>query len=61
MKYDMLLLRYGEITLKGKNRGRFENAVISHIRSVLKDFPKAKIRKEYGRLYVELNGEDRNS
>lgn len=58
MKYDMLLLRYGEITLKGKNRGRFENAVISHIRSVLKDFPKAKIRKEYGRLYVELNGEE---
>ncbi|MGG4342726.1 tRNA uracil 4-sulfurtransferase ThiI [Paenibacillus lautus] len=57
MTYDKLLLRFGEFTLKGKNRNRFERSVLNHIRSVLKPFPEAKIVKEYGRLYVELNGE----
>lgn len=57
MTYDMLLLRFGEFTLKGKNRNRFEKSVLHHIRSVLKPYPGAKILKEYGRLYVELNGE----
>ncbi len=55
--YDMLLLRFGEITLKGKNRNRFEKSVLNHVRSVIRPFPKAKILKEYGRMYVELNGE----
>jgi len=57
MTYDMLLLRFGEFTLKGKNRSRFEKSVVNHIRRVLKPFPNAVIVKEYGRMYVELNGE----
>ncbi|ANA81649.1 tRNA 4-thiouridine(8) synthase ThiI [Paenibacillus glucanolyticus] len=57
MTYDMLLLRFGEFTLKGKNRNRFEKSVLNHIRNVLKPYPGAKILKEYGRLYIELNGE----
>lgn len=57
MTYDKLLLRFGEFTLKGKNRNRFERSVLNHIRSVLTPYPGAKIIKEYGRLYVELNGE----
>lgn len=57
INYDMLLLRFGEFTLKGKNRNRFEKSVLMHVRSLLKPYPKAKIIKEYGRIYVELNGE----
>lgn len=55
--YDMLLLRFGEFTLKGRNRNRFEKSMFNHVRSVIRPFPKAKILKEYGRMYVELNGE----
>ena len=55
--YDMLLLRFGEFTLKGKNRSRFEKSVLMHVRALLKAFPKAKILKEYGRIYIDLNGE----
>lgn len=55
--YDMLLLRFGEFTLKGKNRSRFEKRVLTHIKWLLKSFPKAGVIKEYGRLYIELNGE----
>ncbi|BFH61450.1 tRNA uracil 4-sulfurtransferase ThiI [Paenibacillus azoreducens] len=58
MKYDMLMIRYGELTLKGKNRGRFERTVLKHVESVLSSFPAAQTQTEYGRLYIMLNGED---
>ncbi|SET64911.1 tRNA uracil 4-sulfurtransferase ThiI [Paenibacillus sp. NFR01] len=54
---DMLLLRFGEFTLKGKNRARFEKTVLRHVKELLKPYSRAVISKEYGRLYVELNGE----
>ncbi|MBU5674742.1 tRNA uracil 4-sulfurtransferase ThiI [Paenibacillus brevis] len=57
MAYDMLLLRFGEITIKGKNRSRFEKAALSHVKVLLKEYPAVKIIREYGRIYVVLNGE----
>ena len=57
MNYDLLLLRFGEFTLKGKNRARFEKAVLRHVRALLQAFPKAVIQREFGRLYIVLNGE----
>ncbi|MGW9528844.1 tRNA uracil 4-sulfurtransferase ThiI [Paenibacillus terrae] len=57
MHYDMLLLRFGEFTLKGKNRARFEKAVLNHVKLLLKPFPGASLRKEFGRIYVVLGGE----
>ncbi|MFM9280707.1 tRNA uracil 4-sulfurtransferase ThiI [Paenibacillus jiagnxiensis] len=57
MNYDMLLLRFGEFTLKGRNRGRFERAAVSQVRALLQSYPKVKLNHEFGRLYVVLNGE----
>lgn len=57
MHYDMLLLRFGEFTLKGKNRTRFEKAVLNHVKLLLKPFPGASLQKEFGRIYVVLQGE----
>ncbi|MGF7046123.1 thiamine biosynthesis protein ThiI [Paenibacillus sp. DS2015] len=57
MNYDVLLLRFGEFILKGKNRRRFEKSVYLHVKSVLTPFPKAQLRSEFGRIYVHLNGE----
>ncbi|WP_051459395.1 tRNA uracil 4-sulfurtransferase ThiI [Paenibacillus zanthoxyli] len=54
---DMLLLRFGEFTLKGKNRTRFEKTMLRHVREIVKPYSKARLLKEYGRIYVELNGE----
>ncbi|MEK4437345.1 tRNA uracil 4-sulfurtransferase ThiI [Paenibacillus sp. FSL K6-2862] len=56
MKYDMLLLRFGEFMLKGKNRARFEKTIITQVRALLKPYPGASLRKEFGRLYVDLGG-----
>jgi thiamine biosynthesis protein ThiI len=57
MTYDMLILRFGEFILKGKNRRRFEKSVFRHVESVLTPFPLVQLRSEYGRIYVHLNGE----
>lgn len=54
---DMLLLRFGEFTLKGKNRARFEKTVFRHVKELVKPYPKAALSKEFGRIYVTLNGE----
>lgn len=43
--------------LKGKNRARFEKTIITQVRSLLKPHPGASLRKEFGRLYVDLGGE----
>ncbi len=53
--YHMLLVRYGEISLKGKNRRRFEDALIRQMKRTLGDIPYGGIRKTFGRMYVEVS------
>ncbi|PTX65012.1 thiamine biosynthesis protein ThiI [Melghirimyces profundicolus] len=54
---DLLLIRYGELALKGKNRSDFENRLTENIREKLKPFPGVKVKKTFGRVLVELNGQ----
>lgn len=49
----LVLIRYGEISLKGKNRPVFENRLVSNIRRALADLGRPKISKLRGRLIVE--------
>ncbi|TRY27186.1 tRNA 4-thiouridine(8) synthase ThiI [Brevibacillus sp. LEMMJ03] len=58
MKYDVILIRYGELALKGRNRDLFEEALVQSVKSVLRPFANIKVRRNYGRMYVELHGED---
>ncbi|GAB7388932.1 tRNA 4-thiouridine(8) synthase ThiI [Bacillaceae bacterium] len=57
MRYSHILLRYGELALKGKNRNQFENRLRDNVQRALRDYPKIKVKKEHGRMFVELNGE----
>lgn len=57
MLYDMLLLRFGEITVKGRNRPRFEHVALKHVKALLRNYPRTEIRREFGRIYIVLNGE----
>lgn len=57
-KYDYLLLRFGEVTLKGRNRARFEKAAVEHVRALMRPYPDAKIRREFGRIYVDPGSEN---
>jgi thiamine biosynthesis protein ThiI len=56
MTADYIMLRLGELTLKGRNRSRFEKAVLQQIRDRLKDFSGIRISYEFGRIYLELGG-----
>lgn len=58
VNYDTVLIRYGELTTKGKNRKDFIRQLDRNIRRTLKDYPDLKYERTYDRMYIRLNGED---
>ncbi|MEK5173103.1 tRNA uracil 4-sulfurtransferase ThiI [Heyndrickxia sp. FSL W8-0496] len=56
MKYDRILIRYGELSTKGKNRNHFITHLKRNIRSVLKEFKGLVIQGGHDRMYILLNG-----
>lgn len=61
MQPELIVVRLGELTLKGKNRMRFENKILSQLQNVLQDYPDCVISREYGRVYVHLHVTDYRS
>jgi thiamine biosynthesis protein ThiI len=49
---EVVLVRWGEIFLKGDNRGFFERALIDNARRALERSPGARIERTHGRLVV---------
>ncbi len=49
---DVLVVRYGEIALKGGNRKKYENALARMIRRALKSIGQSKVSVVHGRIYV---------
>ncbi|PYZ99114.1 tRNA 4-thiouridine(8) synthase ThiI [Alteribacter lacisalsi] len=59
MTYDHILVRYAELSLKGKNRSQFEKRLQHNVRTALKtSFPEVKVKRSFGRMFVQLNGHD---
>ena len=58
MKENCILVRYGELALKGKNRSDFEDRLIRNIREALASFSGIQVKKTFGRIFVELGDED---
>ncbi len=50
---EILLIRYGELGLKGDNRAEFERALHRHMDWAIRDMPKAWVSRSHGRFYVE--------
>ncbi|MBE3520345.1 MAG: tRNA 4-thiouridine(8) synthase ThiI [Firmicutes bacterium] len=57
----VILIRYGEIALKGENRRDFEVALKRNIEQSLKGLEGITIRRARGRFFVEGPGLERNS
>lgn len=55
--YDRILVRYGDLTLKGKNKRMFIERVNSLIKEKVNN-PNVVFEKNHDRLYVVLNGEN---
>lgn len=56
--YDFLIIRFGEIALKGKNKKRFVLRLEDDVRDKLSRFPKADIKRHFDDIEIQLNGED---
>ncbi len=54
----IILVRYGEIILKGLNRPVFEDKLIGNIKSAILKAGNAKVIKSQGRIYIEPQVED---
>lgn len=58
MKWHEILIRYGEISTKGKNRNQFINRLRQNIRYTFQDLEHVKVRSERDRMYVSSNSEE---
>lgn len=58
MKADIILLKYGEISLKGLNRPMFEKQLLANVAKSLAPLGKFSIRKSQSTVYVEPLGDD---
>lgn len=55
MKWHEILIRYGEITTKGRNRKLFINRLKENLRYTFADIPNLRIRSERDRMYLSSN------
>ncbi|MFS0673090.1 tRNA uracil 4-sulfurtransferase ThiI [Ornithinibacillus sp. 179-J 7C1 HS] len=58
MEFDHILIRYGELALKGKNRKLFVEKLQQNVRHKLNDFPEVKVKRTQGRMFILLNGQN---
>lgn len=58
MEFDHILIRYGELALKGKNQKKFLVQLQQNIRRKLRNFPKVSVQRSQGRMFIVLHGED---
>jgi thiamine biosynthesis protein ThiI len=57
--YERILVRYGDLSLKGKNKKVFVDRVNNLVREKVNN-PNVKYERNHDRLYINLNGEDHN-
>ena len=55
INYDHIMIRFGELNTKGKNKKEFIRMLAANIKSALKDWPDLIIETRYDHIYVGLN------
>lgn len=58
MKYTEIMVRYGELSTKGKNRNTFITRLASNVKKTLNDYPNVRVHADRDRMHLILNGED---
>ncbi len=56
MDYTEIMVRYGELSTKGKNRQSFIQRLAQNVKGALGDFPDVKIYGKKDRMHLVLNG-----
>ncbi len=55
--YKLLMVKYGELGLKGKNKSIFINKLVKNIQRSLADLPERQVTSTWGRVLVPVYGE----
>ena len=58
LTYDHIMVRFGELSTKGKNKKDFIRILFTNIKHSLSDYPEVKLETRYDHIYVHLNGQD---
>lgn len=58
ISYDHIMVRFGELSTKGKNKKEFISILFFNIKHALKEFPNVSVSSRYDHIYVHLNGEN---
>lgn len=58
MECNHILVRFGELTTKGKNRKLFIRKLLNNTKEVLRSFERLSYEMSFDRMYILLNGED---
>lgn len=58
MQYSEIMVRYGELSTKGKNRKDFIRQLGKNVKYALHQFDDLNITAQHDRLHVQLNGTD---
>ena len=56
-----ILVRYGEISLKGKNRAFFEQQLIKNIKSAIRELGPYQLEQTYGRIFIHIESGNINA
>ncbi len=56
MTYDHIMVRFGELSTKGKNKKDFIRVLAKNIKNALSDFSNLTIETRFDHIYVVLNG-----
>lgn len=58
MVYDHILVRYGELSTKGKNKKDFIRRLHQNMKNALRNYPALEFERTHDRMYILLNGVD---
>ncbi|GAA0484324.1 tRNA 4-thiouridine(8) synthase ThiI [Salinibacillus aidingensis] len=58
MQYDHIVIRYGELSLKGKNKKQFIGQLRENLKQKLRPFSNIKLFQTRDRMYIKLNGQE---
>ena len=56
--YDHIMIRFGELSTKGKNKKDFIRTLSDNVKNALKDWPELSFETRYDHIYVGLNNLD---
>lgn len=56
--YNIVIVRYGEIAVKGKNKPVFEKKLVANIKNALRSLGNINVYRKHGRILIDVEGHD---